>query len=145
MNKLKMTYQGQPIRNKSDLQKILSILDSERNKAKRLREIHLLGYAYYLVNEIEKNIINKLNVYPNPFNDKINIEFTLKESANVNIEVFDIVGSRIAVIEKKFGPEAVKAAERHIFEDEGIIPEDHTYYKTEDEELMRLVKEALES
>jgi hypothetical protein len=60
MNKLKMTYQGQPIRNKSDLQKMLSLLDSERLKAKRLREVHLLGYAYFLAKQVE----NVLSEFP---------------------------------------------------------------------------------
>ena len=49
-----MTYQGQPIKNKLDMQKVLEKLDSERNKAKRFKEVELLGYAYYLVNELDK-------------------------------------------------------------------------------------------
>ena len=51
----------------------------------------------------------------------------------------------IALIAERFGPEAVKAAERHILEDEGTIPEDHTYYQTENEELTRMVRAALQS
>lgn len=46
----------------------------------------------------------------------------------------------VAVIAERFGPEAVKAAERHITEDEGFVPDDHTYYQTESEELIRIVQ-----
>ena len=48
-------------------------------------------------------------------------------------------------IAERFGPEAVKAAERHIIEDEGCIPEDHTYYRTESEELVRIVQQTYAS
>ena len=47
----------------------------------------------------------------------------------------------VAVIAERFGPEAVKAAERHIIEDEGFVPDDHTYYHTESEELIRIVQD----
>jgi len=47
----------------------------------------------------------------------------------------------LAVIAERFGPEAVKAAERHITEDEGLVPDDHTYYHTEREELVRIVQD----
>jgi len=46
----------------------------------------------------------------------------------------------LAIVAERFGPEAVKAAERHILEDEGLVPEDHTYYHTDSEELLRLVR-----
>ena len=44
-------------------------------------------------------------------------------------------------IEKEFGPEAVQAAESHIAEDEGFVPEDHTHFHTENEELLNMVRE----
>jgi hypothetical protein len=47
----------------------------------------------------------------------------------------------LALIAERFGPEAVKAAEKHILEDEGTIPEDHTYYRAGSEELLRIVRE----
>ncbi|MHC4916783.1 MAG: DUF6915 family protein [Planctomycetota bacterium] len=45
----------------------------------------------------------------------------------------------IAVIAERFGPEAARAAEMHILEDEGSIPEDHTHYDADSEELLELV------
>ncbi len=47
----------------------------------------------------------------------------------------------LAIIRERFGPEAVKAAERHIFEDEGCIPEDHAYYRVQNAELIRRVRQ----
>jgi hypothetical protein len=46
----------------------------------------------------------------------------------------------MALVAERFGPEAVKAAERHIIEDEGFVPDDHTYYHTDNEELIRMVE-----
>ena len=46
----------------------------------------------------------------------------------------------IALIARQFGPEAVKAAERHIVEDLGFVPEDHTHFSTEDPELLEFVE-----
>ena len=51
---MKMTYQGQPIKNITALQAIRRKLDDELHKSKRLREAYLLGYAYYIVNELDK-------------------------------------------------------------------------------------------
>ena len=47
----------------------------------------------------------------------------------------------LTLIAERFGPDAVKAAERHITEDEGFVPDDHTYYHTDSEELIRIVQE----
>ena len=46
----------------------------------------------------------------------------------------------LALIAERFGSEAVKAAERHIIEDEGFVPEDHSYYHTENKELIRMIE-----
>ena len=37
-------------------------------------------------------------VYPNPFNYSTNIEYELRKDADVNIEVYNMVGSRVATI-----------------------------------------------
>lgn len=37
-----------------------------------------------------------LNAYPNPFSDKLNIEFTLTEDSRVKLEVFNLAGQRVA-------------------------------------------------
>ena len=40
-----------------------------------------------------------LNVYPNPFNVNINVDFYLKEKSTVSLEVYDLLGEKISVLE----------------------------------------------
>ena len=52
----------------------------------------------------ENKIINKYELqqnYPNPFNPSTTINFSLKEGGNVQIKVFDILGSEVATILNK--------------------------------------------
>jgi len=39
-----------------------------------------------------------LMAYPNPFSDKLNIEFTLQEDSRATIEIYNIAGQKIAVL-----------------------------------------------
>ncbi len=43
----------------------------------------------------------KLEVYPNPYYDKVNINLHIDAMANVNIIVYDLIGKRIAVLADK--------------------------------------------
>lgn len=47
----------------------------------------------------ENNFKTNLNVYPNPAKDILNIDFELKEKANVSIELIDVIGKTTAAIE----------------------------------------------
>lgn len=40
--------------------------------------------------------VTQINAYPNPFSDKLNIEFTLAEDSRVNLEIYNLAGQRIA-------------------------------------------------
>jgi hypothetical protein len=53
-----------------------------------------------LVTEVSSPILEGqlINAYPNPFSDQVNIEFTLNESAQVNISVYNETGNRIALV-----------------------------------------------
>jgi len=44
------------------------------------------------------------NIYPNPFREKANITFTVGKPVNVRIEVYDLLGSRIAILTSKEYP-----------------------------------------
>jgi hypothetical protein len=44
------------------------------------------------------NIVNKMIVYPNPANKMAHIEYTLAQSINVNIEVYNMLGSRVQTL-----------------------------------------------
>ena len=46
----------------------------------------------------EEEIVFKLNVYPNPFTDKLNFEWIAPANDNVRIEIFDKFGNRITVL-----------------------------------------------
>ncbi len=46
----------------------------------------------------------------------------------------------LRLIADRFGLEAVEAAEMHIFEDVGFIPDDHTHFSTDNEELIGIVE-----
>ncbi len=47
----------------------------------------------------ELPLANSLNSnYPNPFNNSTNISFNLAEKSNVNIEIFNLLGQRAAVL-----------------------------------------------
>ena len=39
-----------------------------------------------------------LHAYPNPFNNRLNIEFTLLDDSKVTLEVFDVAGKRLATL-----------------------------------------------
>jgi hypothetical protein len=53
----------------------------------------------------EKNDLLKSNVFPNPFSDLISFQYNLVESANVSIEITDIIGKQI--IKSNFGKQSV--------------------------------------
>ena len=50
---------------------------------------------YALVSVEDYNGLEDLSVYPNPATDKVNIEFSLQESGNVNVRLMDMAGKTI--------------------------------------------------
>ena len=49
-----------------------------------------------------------MTAYPNPFNDATTIEFTVAESQNVKVEVFNLTGTKVATLFN--GPAEASAA-----------------------------------
>lgn len=43
----------------------------------------------------EINVVNEMSVYPNPANDVVRVDFSLSETAQLNLEVVDMLGRRI--------------------------------------------------
>ncbi len=43
-----------------------------------------------------------LRAFPNPFNSRINLKFSLNESSDITLEIFDITGRRIKTIKKSY-------------------------------------------
>ena len=52
------------------------------------------------VNDIDKNNIS-LNVFPNPFNDKITINYSNENASNVKITIYNALGQKIKILTKK--------------------------------------------
>lgn len=40
----------------------------------------------------EVSVVNQFNIYPNPFTESTNLQFNLMQSADVRVELFDVVG-----------------------------------------------------
>ncbi|MFC2130363.1 SBBP repeat-containing protein [Bacteroidota bacterium] len=54
---------------------------------------------------------NKLNIYPNPTNGLINIEYSVDSPGNVSLELYDILGNKVAII-----TEGYKTISNHIIQ-----------------------------
>jgi hypothetical protein len=46
----------------------------------------------------ENNMLTGVNLYPNPASDGANLNFLLNSSCEVNIELYDLLGSKVAVL-----------------------------------------------
>ncbi|NVN95333.1 MAG: M6 family metalloprotease domain-containing protein [Bacteroidetes bacterium] len=58
--------------------------------------------------ENSTNLFN-INVFPNPFTDKTTIEYTLKESNNVEFTLYDIAGQKLNVMVNKKQSEGIQS------------------------------------
>lgn len=54
------------------------------------------------INENKNSLIDKLNIYPNPFCDELNIEYYLSKNSNVKIELFNLLGKQIKLVQNKY-------------------------------------------
>jgi hypothetical protein len=68
----------------------------------RLKQIDLDGtFSYSAAVEVETSLTNSFaltNAYPNPFNPTTNIRFSLRESGNVSLAVFDVAGRHVKTL-----------------------------------------------
>ena len=62
---------------------------------------NLISYNTSNIEDVKKSHnVDNFVVYPNPYKDFTNIIYTLKETANVKLEVFSILGERVSIINK---------------------------------------------
>ncbi len=57
--------------------------------------INVNGLSASLAN---KSLVSTLSVYPNPANDKINVNFVVKKEGNVAIRLLDVLGNDVALL-----------------------------------------------
>ena len=79
-------------------------------------------------NQIVKN--NDIKAYPNPANDMVNIEYSVKAKSNVNIKVIDVLGREIKILKTgtvnqgtinlQWNTEGYKSGIYYIILDDGI-------------------------
>jgi hypothetical protein len=48
-----------------------------------------------------ENIPGTLNIYPNPFSDKLNIEIPLDQESDITVSISDVYGKEIASFQRK--------------------------------------------
>jgi hypothetical protein len=63
----------------------------------------------------ENGFETSLNVYPNPVNNYVNITFDLKSNSNVKIELIDILGKSILILEDEKNMTAKKYVNKYNF------------------------------
>jgi hypothetical protein len=54
------------------------------------------------IEEVLANSVSNVQVFPNPFADEVTIEYFLRKSENVTVEIFNVLGKRIAVLLDEF-------------------------------------------
>ncbi len=72
-----------------------STTHGEQNGSGMAGVINVTGLSASLAN---KSLVNTLSVYPNPANDKINVNFVVKKESNVLIRLLDVLGNDVAVL-----------------------------------------------
>ena len=57
-----------------------------------------LAFAGTISGISNDEINNSFSVYPNPATDEINLNFVVKESGNLNIEILDVTGRKVSEV-----------------------------------------------
>lgn len=72
-----------------------STTHGDQNGAGMAGVINVTGLSAGLAN---KSLVSTLSVFPNPANDKINVNFVVKKESNVLIRLLDVLGNDVAVL-----------------------------------------------
>ena len=81
---------------------VINDIVSFENKVYFLTNGHGIWYSDYVLSTKELGVLSKLNVFPMPARDNINIEFELKEAGSLEISLYDINGIKIQDIYNDF-------------------------------------------
>jgi hypothetical protein len=83
----------------SDLQVVIFIQDNST------KEVFQSSFSNIITEGINENgVINSFNVYPNPFSNNANVEFSLAKPENASFAVYNLLGEKVLSIdESAFG------------------------------------------
>lgn len=74
--------------------------------------------GFYLTNTVGVNDINKFisayDIYPNPASDQIKLDFTLSQNKNVEVRLFNSLGEKLDVFERKNGIQGLNTIQMDI-------------------------------
>lgn len=74
--------------------------DTSINNLNFVVDTNDVGLGIYIDHTIFVPLVNgkfmEVQVFPNPFSENVNIEFTLEESANVSVDIIDAIGKNVA-------------------------------------------------
>lgn len=60
--------------------------------------VFTLGEVSTGINNINESLTYSISSYPNPFNSKMTITYSIPQNGNVNIEIFDVLGRKITTL-----------------------------------------------
>jgi plastocyanin len=72
-----------------------STTHGDQNGSGMSGQINVSGLSASIAN---KSLVSSLSVFPNPANDKINVNFVVKRENNVLIRLLDVLGNDVAVL-----------------------------------------------
>lgn len=76
---------------------ILKVMESEANGSMTYQVQYIDPIDRFLgINE--PDLVSGLNIYPNPAQDLVNLNIPVTSQGNINIELFNVIGSKVAVI-----------------------------------------------
>jgi len=84
--------------NLSDITTALDAINTGFEKCRILGDFASTSSAAKISNQLSEEFVKgiAMNVYPNPFSENATIEFTVAESGDATIELYNLTGSRIA-------------------------------------------------
>ena len=118
MNESELNYHGLQWNDTKEASDHLPIVfDISTNQSMSLPENHLVS-----------NLLKLYPNYPNPFNLKTQIKFSLLKSSNISIEVIDIKGSKVKTIFQGIKPEGLNSVYWDSKDREGVVSGSGVYF-----------------
>ncbi|HWY33500.1 MAG TPA: T9SS type A sorting domain-containing protein, partial [Nitrosopumilaceae archaeon] len=80
----------------------ITTTESFLNLNYQIDSVHIYPDSLLITSTVDQvPLTTEIRLMPNPFNNEINVEFTLENSSDVGFEIYNLLGKQIAVIGKK--------------------------------------------